>query len=111
MTIQHPYGDIHDRLVNVTPQDIKTLVQSQGKMIEGNREFILKEPALTDAHLQVMLNDPYLEVKPIGNQTKNGEMYYDLKGDGRQIRIKIVAHELKETKENKNKETLKEKTK
>ncbi len=92
-------SDDHARLENFRPKDIKNLVQLQGKATEGDLEFILKDPSPTDSHLLAMIDDPHLEVKPIGNQTKGGEMYFDLIGTERQMRIKIIFHKLKHEKE------------
>jgi hypothetical protein len=92
MTTQHTSSETYERLANFKPQDIKTLVQQNGTATEGNKEFILKEPSPTDPTLQSIVNDPYLEIRSIGNQTKSGEMYFDLKGAGRQVRVKVVCH-------------------
>jgi hypothetical protein len=92
MTTKHTSSETHERLSNFKPQDIKTLVQQNGTAKEGNKEFILKDLSPTDPTLQAIINDPFLEIKPIGSQTKSEEMYFDLKGAGRQVRIKIVCH-------------------
>ena len=91
MTTQYKSSETHERLANFKPQDIKTLVQQNGTATEGDKEFILKEPLPTDPTLQSIVNDPYLEIRSIGNQTKSGEMYFDLKGAGRQVRVKVVC--------------------
>ena len=96
MTTQYTSSDAHTRLENFKPQDIKSLVQQSGKAKEGNKEFILKDPSPTDPNLLANINDPFLEIKSIGNQTKSGEMYFDLKATGKQVRIKVVCHMLKE---------------
>jgi len=95
MSIQNISSDVHTRLENFKPKDIINLVQQQGKAIEGDKEFVLKEPALTDPHLKAIINDPYLEIKSIGDQTKNGEMYFDLRSDAKQVRVKVICHKLK----------------
>lgn len=92
MTTKHTSSEAHDRLANFKPQDIKTLIQQNGTAKEGDKEFILKDPLPTDPTLQAIINDPYLEIRSIGNQTKSGEMYFDLKGAGRQVRVKVVCH-------------------
>lgn len=98
MTTQHTPSEIHKRLENFKPEDIKNLVQQQGKATEGDKEFILKDPAPTDLKLQAILDDPNLEIKSIGNQTKSGEMYFDLRANGSKVRIKVACHKLKEEK-------------
>ncbi|MBY0292241.1 MAG: hypothetical protein K2W92_03015 [Alphaproteobacteria bacterium] len=95
MTTHHTASETHKRLENFTTKDIKDLVQQHGKAIEGDKEFILKEPAVTDANLQAIVYDPHLEIKSIGSQTKSGEMYYDLRSDGKQVRIKVTCHQIK----------------
>ncbi|MBA3813130.1 MAG: hypothetical protein H0X26_01350 [Alphaproteobacteria bacterium] len=98
MSTQGISSDIHLRLENFKAEDIKTLVQAQGKAIEGDKEFILKDIDPADPTLQMIINDPYFEVISIGDQTKSAEMYYDLKGGGRQIRVRVVCHKQKEEK-------------
>jgi hypothetical protein len=95
MTTTAMLSDIHMRLENFKPQDIKTLVQQKGKATEGDKEFILKDIPSEDPNLQMIINDPNFEIRSIGNQTKSGEMYYDLKGDGRQVRVRVICHKLK----------------
>lgn len=92
MTNKHTSSETHERLESFKPQDIKTLVQQSGTAREGNKEFILKEPSPADPTLQAIVNDPYLEIRSIGSQTKSGEMYFDLKGAGRQVRVKVLCH-------------------
>jgi hypothetical protein len=96
MPTEHFSSEGDTRLKNFRSQDIKKLIQLKGKAIEGNLEFTLKEPSPSDAHLLAMINDPYLEIKPIGKQTKSGEMYFDLIGLEKQLRIKIIYHKLKD---------------
>jgi len=91
MTTQYPSSDIQTRLQEFKPKDVKNLVQQQGKIKEGDNVFILEEPAPTDQTLHAILDDPNVEIKSIGNQTKIGEMYFDLKADGRQVRIKVIC--------------------
>lgn len=98
MTTQHTPSEIHTCLENLKPQDIKNLVQQQGKVTEGDKEFILRDPAPTDLKLQAILNDPNVEIKSIGDQTQSGVMYYDLKANGSQVRIKVACQKLKEEK-------------
>lgn len=88
-------SDARTRLENFNVNDIKKLVQQNGKATEGDKVFELKEPSLTDPNFQALINDPYLEIKSIGEQHKSGEMYYDLKGMGRQLRIKVTCRKLK----------------
>ena len=95
MTTPPILSDTHTRLENFRPKDIKNLVQQKGKATEGDKEFILNEPSLTDPNLQAIIHDPYLEIKSIGDQHKSGEMYYDLKGTDRQLRIKVTCRKLK----------------
>lgn len=82
------------RLANFTSKDIKALVQHQGKTTEGNYEFTLKEPSATDQTLQTVINTPTFEVRSIGAQGTSGEAYYDLKANGKQVRIKISSRKL-----------------
>ncbi len=89
-------SETHIRLENFKPQDIKSLVQQEGKAREGNKEFTLKEPSSTDPTLQAVINDPNFEIKSIGNQIKSGEMYYDLRANGKMVRIKVTCHKIKE---------------
>jgi len=95
MTTQHPSSDSHTRLSNFRPEDVKKLVQLEGKAKEGDMEFILKDPSPTDPHLKAIINDPNFEVRSIGNQTKSGEMYYDLRATGKQLRIRVICQKLK----------------
>ena len=95
MAIPPISSDTHTRLENFKPEDIKNLVQQKGKATEGNKEFTLKEPALTDPNLQAIIHDPHLEIRSIGDQHKSEEMYYDLKGTDRQLRIKVSCRKLK----------------
>ena len=101
MTIQHILSDVHTRLESFKPEDIKSLVQQQGKAIEGDKEFTLKEPSAADPTLQAAMNDPHLEIKSIGNQTKAGEMYYDLRANGKMVRIKVTCHKIKDSETSK----------
>ena len=94
-------SETHIRLDNFKPQDIKSLVQQHGKVREGDKEFILKEPSSEDPTLQAVINDPNFEIKSIGNQTKSGEMYYDLRADGKMIRIKVTCHKIKDSETSK----------
>jgi hypothetical protein len=94
MTDHSSHADIKLRLENLKPKDVKALVQGQGKMIEGNKEIILKEPLSTDSALQALINGPDFEMKSIGNQIKNEEMYFDLRSKDRQVRIKVVCHKM-----------------
>jgi len=94
MTTQQTSTEIQTRLANFTPKDIKALVQQKGKTTEGNYEFILKEPSATDQVLQTVINTPAFEVRSIGAQGNSGEVYYDLKADGKQVRIKISSRKL-----------------
>lgn len=95
MTAHHTHSDTHLRLKSFLIKDVKKLIQQEGKLTERGLEFTLKEPALTNAHLKAIINSPHVEVKPIGDQHKNTEMYYDLKSDKQQIRIKVACHKLK----------------
>ncbi|HUX80006.1 MAG TPA: hypothetical protein VMW10_09730, partial [Alphaproteobacteria bacterium] len=61
MTAQH--SEAHRRLENFKPEDIKSLVQQQGKIKEGDKEFTLKDPSPTDPTLQAIIYDPHLEIK------------------------------------------------
>ena len=95
MSTQIIPSDIHTRLENFKPKDLKNLVQQQGKTTEGDKEFTLQEPPLSDPSLQALINDPDLEIRAIGDQNKSGEMYYDIKANGRQVRIKVSCRKLK----------------
>jgi hypothetical protein len=88
-------SESHKHLQNLKPEDIKSLVQQQGKATKGDKEIILRDPPVTDPNLQSIIYDPYLEVKSIGNQTKDGEMYFDLKADSKQLRIKVTCQKIK----------------
>ena len=94
MTTQQTSTDIQTRLANFTSKDIKALVQQRGKTTEGNVEFTLKEPSATDQTLQAVINTPTFEVRSIGSQGNNGEAYYDLKANGKQVRIKIGSRKV-----------------
>lgn len=94
MTTQQISLGAHSRLENFRPEDIKKLVQLNGRAKEGNFEFVLQTPPVTDAHLIAVVNDPDLEINPIGSQIKKGEMYFDLKANGRHVRVKIICHDL-----------------
>ena len=59
------------------------------------KEFTLKDPSPADPALQSVINDPNLEIKSIGSETKSGEMYFDLKSNEIQIRIKINCQKRK----------------
>ncbi len=92
MTTKQTSPEAHVRLANFKPKDIKSLVQQRGTATEGNKEFTLKDPSPTDPTLQAIINDPTLEIKSIGDQNKSGEMYFDLKANGRQVRVKVICH-------------------
>jgi hypothetical protein len=94
MTNHEKSSVMHQRLENFKPGDVKSLVQQQGKAMEGTLEFSLKDISPDDPTLQAIISDPYFEVRPIGNQTKSGEMYYDLKTIDRQVRIRIICHKI-----------------
>lgn len=95
MTTQQTSTELHTRLVNLTSKDIKALVQQKGTTTEGNVEFTLKEPAATDQALQAVINAPAFEVKSIGgSESTSGEVYYDLKANGKQVRIKIGSRKV-----------------
>lgn len=98
MTIQHSSLDIRARLEQFKPEDVKKLVQLRGKIREDDLEFILKEPSLKDPHLLAVINEPEFEVRSIGKQIKSGEMYYDLRNNGDQVRIKVICRKFKEEK-------------
>lgn len=89
MTTHTSSTEIHTRLKNFTTKDIKNLVQQQGNLKERDILFVLKDPSPTDATLLSTINDPYFEIKSIGDQHKEGEMYFDLKSNTRHVRIKI----------------------
>lgn len=95
MSIPPISSDMHTRLENFKPEDIKNLVQQKGKATEGDKVFALIEPSLTDPNLQAIIHDPNFEIRSIGDQHKSGEMYYDLKGTDRQLRVKVTCHKLK----------------
>ena len=95
MTAHPAHPDVKIRLENLKPEDIKTLVQNEGKTVEGDKEIILKEPLLTDPTLQAIINGPEFEMRSIGDQIKNEEMYFDLHSGERQLRIKVLCHKAK----------------
>lgn len=94
MATQDIILDINTRLKEFKPIDIKTLYQMNGKSIEGDKEFILKDPDINDLKLKAIMADSHLEIKPIGQQVKSGEMYYDLRADGKLVRIKVICRKL-----------------
>jgi hypothetical protein len=98
MTTQHTPSEFHVRLENLTTQDIKDLVQQKGRATELDKEIILKDPSSTDIKLKAILDDPDLEIKSIGGQTKSGEMYFYLRANGKQVKIQVACHKLKEEK-------------
>jgi hypothetical protein len=99
MTTHQNTSEMHTRLANIIQKDIKNLIQQEGKVTEGDIEIILKDPATTDPSLQILANDPNLDIRPIGDQNKSGEMYFDLSSNGKQVRIKIISRTIKpETK-------------
>lgn len=91
-------SEIDRRLEHFKEKDIKSLVQRAGKTREGQLEFTLKEPSPQDPTLQAILNDPFFEIRPIGEKPINGAIYYDLKTIDRQIRIKVSCQTLDDSK-------------
>jgi len=87
-------SEINLRLEHFKAKDVKSLVQQAGKAREGNFEFTLKEPSSQDPTLQAIINDPFFELRPIGEEPRNGVIYYDLKTIDRQIRIKVSCQPL-----------------
>lgn len=71
----------------IQPNDIKALIQKQGKAKIGNQEFTLQQPAATDRELQNIINDPSLSVRAINHS--NGQAEYELSAKGRSVKIKI----------------------
>lgn len=94
MTTEQTSTEVQTRLANFRLKDIKALVQQQGKTTEGNYEFTLKEPSTTDQVLQAVINAPDFEVRSIEAQGNSGEVYYDLKANEKQVRIKISSRKL-----------------
>ena len=92
MTTQQTSAEAHTRLANFISADIKKLVKSNGRIKEGNFEFTLKTPSVTDAHLKAIINEPTLEIRSIGNQTTIGEMYFDLKAYEKHVRVKVLCN-------------------
>lgn len=95
----HP-SESHIHLQNLKPEDIKNLVQQQGKARVGDKEIILHEPSIIDPKLKAIIYDPNLEIRSIGNQKKDGEMYFDLKADSKQVRIKVTCEKIERRKMN-----------
>ena len=91
MTTQTVPADIQARLQNIHIRDIQKLVAQRGKIEEGNKEITLKEPSTTDSRIQAILNDPACELKPIKPQASDNEMYYDLRANGRNIRLRVAC--------------------
>jgi len=77
------------RLEHFREKDIKSLVLQSGKTREGNFEFTLKEPSVQDPTLNAIINDPFFELRSIGEKPNNGVIYYDLKTIDRHLRIKV----------------------
>jgi hypothetical protein len=71
------------------PADIKKLVQSQGKAMIHDKEFVLKSPAATDHNLQEIVKDPSFSVKPVGGTAANGACEYELSAKGKSVKIKV----------------------
>lgn len=102
MTTQQKQSAIHQRLDNFKPADVKSLIQQEGKAVEGNLEFTLKGISPQDPTLQAIINDPYFEVRPIEKHTKSEEVYYDLKTLDRQVRIRVICHKIEKEEDNKS---------
>lgn len=90
-------SEINLRLEHFKEKNIKSLVQQSGRAREGDFEFTLKEPSSQDPTLQAIINDPFFELRPIGEEPRNGVIYYDLKTIDRQIRIKVSCQPLDDT--------------
>lgn len=73
----------------ISANDIKNLIQKQGKATIENREVILKSPAFADPKLQEIIKDAALTVKPVGNADANGECEYELNANGKSVKIKV----------------------
>ncbi len=95
MTDYSSHPDVKVRMENLTPKDLKALVGNQGKLAEWGMEIILKEPLFTDPILQAIVRDPEFEVRLIGEQLKNQEMYLDVRSKGHHLRIKVACHKTK----------------
>lgn len=91
MTTQTIPADVQARLQNIQIRDIQKLITQHGKIEEGNKEITLKDPSVTDSRIQAILNDPTCELKPIKPQATNNEMFYDLRANGRNIRIRVAC--------------------
>ena len=91
MTQSHNPSEIQERLQTFKPEDIKILVLRDGKVTDGQFEFTLKDLPPQDPTLQAIIDDPHFEVRPIGEQTKSNEMYYDLKTIDRQVRVRVIC--------------------
>ena len=71
------------------PSEIKTLIQNQGKATFGDQDFVLKSPVSTDATLQEIIRDPSFTVKTSSPTSVNGECEYELKANGKSVKIKV----------------------
>lgn len=80
-----------NNVVNFKPSDIKSLVQGQGRATIGERECVLKYPAVTDQKLQQIVNNPSFSAKPVGATPNHGEWEYELSAQGQTVNIKFEA--------------------
>lgn len=77
----------NQRQERIQPNDIKAIIQKQGKTKIGNEEFTLQQPSATDRELQEIINDPSVTIKKI-NESKD-KREYELNAKGKTIKIKI----------------------
>jgi len=78
-----------NRSKDIQTSHIKDLVQRQGKSTVGDTSIQLKSPAFNDPHLQTIINDPTVSIKPVGKQTPEGNSEYELSANGKSVKVKI----------------------
>jgi hypothetical protein len=70
--------------------EIKSLVQNQGKANIAGKEWKLHHPEHNDTTLQEIISDPQLSAKLLGAPTPDGECTYELQGNGKSLKIKVL---------------------
>lgn len=70
--------------------DIKKLVQNQGKANCAGRDCVLKNPTHNDAQLQSIIKDPSFTAKPIGTPNEKGEWSYQLTSGDKSLKVTII---------------------
>lgn len=88
-TTNTPRDQQNQNTRNFQPNDIKGLIQRQGRAIIDDKEIVLKSPAVSDPKLQEIIKDPTLAVNPVTTNPENGEREYELTANGKSVNIKI----------------------